>query len=164
MLRYIIFCFLIFKTTTCASQNNLIQRIYQSRTTIDRFTYTDSTGKMYDNLGLYNGVKLELFFKSAEWDSKKKYLLLEGFAGEIMLTGDTIRNCCGYFFIAQPKNGFLTNIRRLGQTHDNNLGDKSKSVGYFRFTIKLQLDDRLYFCAADGVALQEFKIADIFYK
>lgn len=151
--------FLMFTTLSCASQKNLVQKLSESRNDSPHLSYLDSSGKGYER-GLIGGMQMKVIFKRIEFDKKTSLLIVEGQTTTYISQTDTVGLCCVGFFIAQPNNGYLTKIKKLGETNSNQTGNPSKPDGYFSFEIKINAQDRLYFASSGGTGLEEYDIGN----
>jgi len=151
--------FLMLTTLSCASQNNFVKKVSESRNDSPHLSYLDSSGKGYER-GLIGGMRMKVVFKRIEFDKNSSLVKVEGVATAFFNEADTVGLCCVDFFIAQPLKGYLTKIRKLGETNSNQTGNSSKPDGYFSFEIKLSNQDRLYFVSSGGTGLEEYDIGN----
>src|SRR6266498_1679665 len=121
------FSFLITIVTalSCASQSNLSKTLSKSTNVEWRLSYIDSSGKTYQR-GLYGGVAMKVVFKNVEAIKKNNLVKVEGMTTAFFNDKDTVGLCCVNYFIARPVNGYLTKIRKLGETNTHQTGDSSK--------------------------------------
>jgi len=158
------FCLvLMLSALSCSSQKNLVTTLYESKNKEEGICYTDSSGHFYYSWDSFGGVLVDVVFINAEFDVETKHLKIEGRTIE-KDRKDTFGFCCVDYFIARPVNGYLTNIRELGQTNNPKNNDKSKPAGYFSFNVLINSDDRLYIKNEMGGGLQEFLIGKVFSK
>lgn len=149
----------------CFGQRDFTRELSESAKESSSFIeYRDSTMKYYSNFTKnYGGVYLFIIFKAANFDSKTGIVKIEGFTAAAPEEPESVGIGGVPFFLAQPVDGYLKNIRMLGIS-DSIPNNRGKPEGYFYFETKINRNDRLYFSSDKGEALQEFVIGEVLYK
>lgn len=164
MKAYIFLLPLMLLTLGCASQKKLVTAISESRNNEWGLSYIDSSGNIYNSWGVYGGLTMTVIFSRIEFNKETSHLKIEGLTTTPAMSSDTIGLCCVDYFIAQPVNGYLTNIRKMGRSNSTQTGDGLKADGYFSFDIILDKKDRLYFVNTENGGLQEYAIGKVCNK
>jgi len=139
------------------SQVNLSQQLLITRNKDPKLKYIDSSGNRYAR-GKYADMPMTVDFYFVEFNRTNKTVTVRGIATVLKDKNDTIGLCCVNYFIAKPIRGYLTSIRKLGQTNSQDVNDKTKRDGYFSFKISIDKEDHLYFISGEGKGLEEYDI------
>jgi hypothetical protein len=161
VLSIIMFHLLMLLFLSCRAQKDLSKVLWENRNRKIVLEYRDSSGNYYDR-GTYSGMVLHVIFNSVKYDVKKGKVKVNGITSAGFNEKDTAGLCCVHYFLAEPVNGYLTNIRKLGVSN-NSSKDSSKPDGFFDFEASISKDDRLYFSSVSGSGLQEFYIGKVCY-
>ncbi len=150
-------------TLSCASQLNLSKAISESKNETINLSYIDSSGKGYER-GLIGGMRMKVIFRNIEFTKQANLIKVEGVAAVFFNEKDRVGLSGGCDCVAQPVKGYLTKIRKLGETNSSQLVDASKPDGYFSFEITVDKEDRLYFISRGGTGLEEYDIGKVCFK